>query len=166
MSDEIVRLNVGGRFITTSRSTLTKCKDSLLERMFQESNPLNPSKLVDGAYFLDEDPDVFGAILTWLRHGVVDRKCASTDHLAAAASYFGLEDLRRAVEEAEEEEERKRKEEKVEEEAVKRKFMEKNVELLRWALDAVANNVKGNVAPWKKGTRKLRVKKTEQSCVC
>jgi len=142
MCDDVIRLNVGGRLISASRSTLTKFKDSLLERMFQEDNPLAPARLVDGAYFIDEDPDVFGVILTWLRHGVVDLKMASTEHLAAAASYFGLEDLRREVEEKEEEEKRQLSQKKLEEEARNREYQDKKIEALRWTLDAVANNVK------------------------
>lgn len=142
MTDKVIRLNVGGRFISTSRSTLTKCKDSLLERMFQEDSLLAPSCLVDGAFFIDADPDVFCAILTWLRHGVIDQKWTSMDHLAAAASYFGLEDLCRAVKEKEEEDEKRRKEEEVEKEARRREFYEKKMEALKWALEAVANNVK------------------------
>jgi len=142
MTDEVIRLNVGGRFISTSRSTLTKYKDSLLERMFQEHSPLAPSRLVDGAFFVDADPDAFSAILTWLRHGIVDRKWTSTDHLAAAASYFGLEDLCLQVKEMEEEDERRRKEEEGETEARRREFYGKKMEALNWTLEAVANNVK------------------------
>lgn len=91
--DEIIRLNVGGRLLTTTRTTLTKYKGSMLERMFSAENPLPPARLVDGAYFIDADPDVFNSILTWLRHEVLDLKNVSPDHLAAAASYFGLEDM-------------------------------------------------------------------------
>ena len=105
MSDEIIQLNVGGRLMTTTRSTLTKCKDSLLEKMFDKDSPFAPARRIDDAYFIDEDPDIFSAILTWLRHGVVERKSLSTEHLMAAAAYFGLEDLRRSVGEAEAEEE-------------------------------------------------------------
>ena len=91
--DEIIRLNVGGRLLTTTRTTLTKYQGSMLERMFSAENPLPPARLVDGAYFIDADPDVFNSILTWLRHEVLDLKNVSPDHLAAAASYFGLEDM-------------------------------------------------------------------------
>ena len=91
--DEIIRLNVGGRLLTTTRTTLTKNKGSMLEKMFSAENPLPPARLVDGAYFIDADPDVFNSILTWLRHEVLDLKNVSPDHLAAAASYFGLEDM-------------------------------------------------------------------------
>ena len=93
MDDEIIRLNVGGRLMTTTRSTLTKYGDSLLGKMFDAGSQLPPARLVDGAYFMDEDPEIFEVILNWLRHGTVDYKTASKDHLKAVASYFGLLDL-------------------------------------------------------------------------
>ena len=69
-ADEIIRLNVGSRFLTTKRTTLTKYKDSMLERMFIGEIQLN----LDLAE-------------------VVDSKNVSLDHLTAAASYFGLKDM-------------------------------------------------------------------------
>lgn len=97
MAEEIIRLNVGGRLMTTTRTTLTKHKDSLLEKMFQEDSPLPPARLVDGAFFIDADPDVFCVILTWLRHGIIELKAASVEHLKAAASFFGLWELEAAI---------------------------------------------------------------------
>ena len=73
MTDKVILLNVGGRLITTSCSTLTKCKDSVLERMFKEDSLLVPSRLVDGSIFIDADPDAFCVILTWLRYGIIDQ---------------------------------------------------------------------------------------------
>jgi len=142
MSDEIIQLNVGGRLMTTTHSTLTKCKDSLLEKMFDKDSPFAPARRIDDAYFIDEDPDIFSAILTWLRHGVVDRKSLSTEHLMAAAAYFGLEDLRRSVGEAEAEEEHRRQREMEETENRRIELIEKNHESIKWTLEAVANNVK------------------------
>jgi hypothetical protein len=72
MEDKIISLNVGGQVMCSSRSTLTKVKGSLLELMFDPDHSVPPSKLIDGAYFIDEDPEVFRAILTWLRRGVLE----------------------------------------------------------------------------------------------
>ena len=100
MAVEIIRLNVGGRLMTTTRTTLIKHKDSLLEKMFQEDSPLPPARMVDGGYFIDADPDVFCVILTWLRHGIIESKDVSMEHVGAAASFFGLVDLEKAIREA------------------------------------------------------------------
>merc|ERR1711872_968454 len=103
--------------------------------MFNGLSPLAPATLVDGAYFIDEDPDVFNAVLTWLRHGVVDRKFIFSDHLATAASYLGLEELQEYLATLV-------KEEKLETENRWRDFYEKKYETLKWSLDAIANGVK------------------------
>merc|ERR1711970_503391 len=128
--------------MTTARSTVTKVKDSLLERMFSESSPLAPARLVDGAFFIDEDPDAFNAVLTWLRHGVIDRKNVSNEHLLAAASYFGLEEMYRQLTVLVEEEEKREKQERLETESRWREFYEKKYESLQWNLEAIASNVK------------------------
>jgi len=141
-SKDILRLNVGGRPITTSRSTLTKIKGSLLERMFNGLNPLAPASLVDGAFFIDEDPEVFGAVLTWLRHGVINRKNISDEHLVAAASYFGLDELHERLTSIVDEEENREKQERLESETRWRDFYDEKYEALKWSLEAVANNVK------------------------
>lgn len=144
MSEDILRLNVGGRLITTSRSTVTKIKDSLLERMFNGLNPLAPASLVDGAFFIDEDPEVFNTVLTWLRHGVIDRKNVSSEHLMAAASYFGLDELHEQLASIVGEEETREKKEKLESDDRWREFYDKKYEALKWSLEAIANNVKGS----------------------
>merc|ERR1711931_449221 len=84
----IIRVNVGGRRIETSRSILTKIPGSILERMFSN---VPPASQIEGAYFIDADPVIFDAILAWLRYGVIDLKNVSLEHLTAATSYFGLE---------------------------------------------------------------------------
>ena len=61
----IVNLNVGGRHLTTSLSTLTKEPGSLLEAMFKGERPISIDQ--DGRYFIDADPDAFSHILNYLR---------------------------------------------------------------------------------------------------
>ena len=93
----LIEINVGGKHFQASEKTLTKYPDSMLGKMFGQNqelpNPLPPESFVDGAYFIDADPKVFEAILTWLRYGEINLKKVSLSHLTAAASYFGLEDL-------------------------------------------------------------------------
>ena len=60
MSDgEVVTLNVGGRLFTTTRTTLTSQPDSVLGRMFDPTSSLPPARMVDGAFFIDANPNVF-----------------------------------------------------------------------------------------------------------
>lgn len=71
-----IRLNVGGRIFTTSRSTLlAKEPLSMLARMFADDNNvylMNPSVTdANGAFMIDRSPEYFEPILNYLRHGVV-----------------------------------------------------------------------------------------------
>ncbi|KAJ8028295.1 BTB/POZ domain-containing protein KCTD16 [Holothuria leucospilota] len=69
----IVSLNVGGCSYTTSLSTLTKFKDSLIAEMFTGKSE---SDLVvkdeEGRYFIDRDGVLFRYILDYLRTGVLN----------------------------------------------------------------------------------------------
>ena len=56
---EVVTLNVGGRLFTTTRTTLTSEPDSVLGRMFDPTSSLPPARMVDGAFFIDANPNVF-----------------------------------------------------------------------------------------------------------
>lgn len=64
-----VTLNVGGRTFSTTRSTLTKDKDSMLAKMFGED--WNSATDVHGAYLIDRTPEYFAPILNYLRCGVL-----------------------------------------------------------------------------------------------
>jgi len=93
-SGDIVTLNVGGRLFTTTRMTLTSEPDSVLGRMFDISSPIPPARLVDGAYFLDANPDVFEVILDFLRYkSVLLPAKLPLDAVLVQARYFGLDDL-------------------------------------------------------------------------
>ena len=52
---DVINLNVGGVKFVTTRGTLTKFCDSMLATMFGSDLP--PSTMIDGAYFIDRDPD-------------------------------------------------------------------------------------------------------------
>ena len=53
--NEILTLDVGGVRFRTSRQTLIQHSDSMLATMFLSDLP--PSKMIDGAYFIDRDPE-------------------------------------------------------------------------------------------------------------
>ena len=64
-----VTLNVGGRTFSTTRSTLTKDKESMLAKMFGEG--WNSAKDSNGSYLIDRTPEYFAPILNYLRCGVL-----------------------------------------------------------------------------------------------
>ncbi|XP_048255932.1 BTB/POZ domain-containing protein KCTD7-like isoform X1 [Haliotis rufescens] len=91
----VVDLNVGGRHLTTSLSTLTKDKDSKLAAMFSGGQLVNQDK--DGRYFIDADGDVFVHVLNFLRYDTVPPRGAATAVLKYA-DYFELHALRKTLE--------------------------------------------------------------------
>jgi len=67
--NEWVTLNVGGRIFSTTRSTLTKDRDSMLASMFGDS--WNSATDASGSYMIDRTPEYFAPILNYLRCGVL-----------------------------------------------------------------------------------------------
>ena len=65
-----IRLNVGGQYFTTSKTTLCAEKDSMLAIMFSGYHSLNKSE--DGSYFIDADGTHFQTILNYLRGRIKD----------------------------------------------------------------------------------------------
>eukprot|EP00092_Neocalanus_flemingeri_P005889 GFUD01006338.1.p1 GENE.GFUD01006338.1~~GFUD01006338.1.p1 ORF type:complete len:238 (-),score=62.11 GFUD01006338.1:74-787(-) len=93
-SGDIITLNVGGRLFTTTRMTLLSESDSVLGRMFDLSSPIPPAKLVDGAYFIDANPEVFEVILDFLRYKtVIIPTKVPVEAVLVQARYFGLDNL-------------------------------------------------------------------------
>ena len=94
MSGDIITLNVGGRLFTTSRMTLQSEPSSVLAKMFDNSHTFPPARIVDGAYFIDANPEVFEVILDYLRYKTlilpqkIPQQC-----VVVQARYFGLESL-------------------------------------------------------------------------
>jgi len=87
-------LDVGGRKISTTRSTLTSCPDSVLARMFGKSSNLQPARKVDGSYTLDIDPNCFEVILNWLRHRqLMIPSTITLDSVIVVAEFYGLYDM-------------------------------------------------------------------------
>ncbi|XP_048255939.1 BTB/POZ domain-containing protein KCTD7-like isoform X5 [Haliotis rufescens] len=91
---KVVDLNVGGRHLTTSLSTLTKYPDSMLAAMFSGRHPV--AKDQDGRYFIDVDGDVFVHILNFLRFGKMPPPERAQD-VNEYAEYFGIQELKAPV---------------------------------------------------------------------
>jgi uncharacterized protein YjbI with pentapeptide repeats len=66
---EWVRLDVGGKKFVTTRTTLTKERDSMLAKMF--SGQWNSARDEKGAYLIDRSPEYFEPILNYLRTGTI-----------------------------------------------------------------------------------------------
>ena len=68
---EVVELNVGGAYCTTTRSTLCKEPSSMLARMF--AGDMTPSqKDRRGRHLIDRRGQHFGTVLAYLRGEQVD----------------------------------------------------------------------------------------------
>lgn len=67
-TDQVIKLNVGGQLFQTYKLTLLKIPDSLLGRMFADSNKEFKKQ---EEYFFDRDPDIFKIILQYYRTGIL-----------------------------------------------------------------------------------------------
>ncbi|XP_011349637.1 BTB/POZ domain-containing protein KCTD9 isoform X2 [Ooceraea biroi] len=97
-NSEWITLNVGGKYFTTTRDTLTKKEPiSMLARMFTEStdteNAIQPSKQDHlGAYLIDRSPLYFEPLLNYLRHGeVILDSNVNVAGVLAEAHFYGIE---------------------------------------------------------------------------
>jgi hypothetical protein len=98
MSDSIIRLNVGGIHYDTTKSTLCRVSESMLERMFNGSIP---SPKVKGRYFIDRNGQLFQYILDYLRDGAAWIPPTDSDvcrSLLREAHFYCLLDLARLLE--------------------------------------------------------------------
>jgi len=91
-----ISLDVGGRKMSTARSTLLSNPSSALARMFDPDSGLQPARMVDGSYIIDADPDCFQVLLNWLRYKqVIFPTDLGQDYegVSAVANYYGIIDL-------------------------------------------------------------------------
>jgi len=65
----IVRLEVGGKIFSTSKSTLIKFEGSYFSAMLGNGN-WQPEE--NGVYFIDRNPKYFGTILDYMRYETID----------------------------------------------------------------------------------------------
>eukprot|EP00090_Calanus_glacialis_P019068 TRINITY_DN29402_c0_g1_i1.p1 TRINITY_DN29402_c0_g1~~TRINITY_DN29402_c0_g1_i1.p1 ORF type:complete len:226 (-),score=42.63 TRINITY_DN29402_c0_g1_i1:102-779(-) len=88
-------LDVGGRRMSTTRSTLISSPGSVLARMFDPDSGLDPARMENGAYIIDANPDCFQVILDWLRYHKVMLPSSLNDYgaVSVVAEYYGLLDM-------------------------------------------------------------------------
>eukprot|EP01051_Picozoa_sp_SAG22_P004928 SAG22_NODE_279_length_13134_cov_7.532561_2_plen_273_part_00 len=87
---QIVELNVGGQYFTTSSNTLQSKPDSMIGAMFSR---WDLPKDKDGRFFIDRDPKFFAQILNFLRDKNYEFKVAEDEahHFKQELEYFGLD---------------------------------------------------------------------------
>ncbi|XP_045205795.1 BTB/POZ domain-containing protein KCTD16-like [Mercenaria mercenaria] len=96
---EIVELNVGGVFYTTSLSTLVKEPSSLLGEIFGGESNTKLVKDSKGKYFIDRDGVLFRYILDFLRNQkiVLPENFHEKDRLRNEADYFKLPEMVKGI---------------------------------------------------------------------
>lgn len=86
-----INLNVGGKLFTTTRNTLVKHPDSMLARMFNNSEGWNSAVDKNGSYLIDRSPEYFEPLLNYLRHGsLILNESVSPKGVLEEAKFFGL----------------------------------------------------------------------------
>jgi len=83
---QIIKLNVGGKIFTTSKSTLLSIKDTYFYSLVS-SGKWKPEE--DGAFFIDRNPKHFDRILDFLRTGELDTRDINS---------YGMEKLKKDCE--------------------------------------------------------------------
>ena len=105
MSDfpDIVELNVGGVFYTTSLATLKSEPESLLGQIFTGKTKTGFTKDSKGKYFLDRDGVLFRYVLDYLRNQklVLPESFQEKERLRLEAEYFQLPDMAKCITQSE-----------------------------------------------------------------
>ncbi|XP_011881962.1 PREDICTED: BTB/POZ domain-containing protein KCTD5 isoform X2 [Vollenhovia emeryi] len=95
-----VRLNVGGTYFLTAKTTLARDPNSFLYRLCQEDSDLISDRDETGAYLIDRDPTYFSPVLNYLRHGkLVINKDLTEEGVLEEAEFYNITELIRLVKE-------------------------------------------------------------------
>ncbi|XP_040202038.1 BTB/POZ domain-containing protein KCTD9 [Rana temporaria] len=88
-------LNVGGKYFTTTRSTLvSKEPDSMLSHMFSNRDGWGNKRDHRGAFLIDRSPEYFEPILNYLRHGqLIVNDGVNLLGVLEEAKFFGIDSL-------------------------------------------------------------------------
>lgn len=92
-----ITLNIGGKYFTTTRVTLSKAPNSFLHKLSQKS--LDPKELESdrderGAFLIDRDPNYFRIVLNYLRHGkLIMTKGLIEEGVLEEAEFYNITDL-------------------------------------------------------------------------
>lgn len=97
MSQDLVHLNVGGVYYTTTKATLGRYPNSMLGAMFNGSMPTTCDE--NGRYFIDRDGQLFVYVLNFLRSSqlALPDGFKHYDQLAIEADFYQIEPLIQAV---------------------------------------------------------------------
>lgn len=99
---EWVRLNIGGQYFVTTKTTLCRNAHSFFFKLLQDdpSVGLVTDKDETGAYLIDRDPQYFAPILNYLRHGkLVIENNLQEEGVLEEAEFYNLHELIHLVKE-------------------------------------------------------------------
>ncbi|XP_055709813.1 BTB/POZ domain-containing protein KCTD5 [Phlebotomus papatasi] len=88
-----VKLNVGGTYFLTTKTTLSRDPSSFLSRLIQEDSDLISDKDENGAYLIDRDPRYFAPVLNYLRHGKLVLDGLSEEGVLEEAEFYNVTHL-------------------------------------------------------------------------
>lgn len=95
-----ITLNVGGHIVQTTWRTLTKEKETMLARMFDNDSNWKNKTDSNGAYLIDRSPKHFLPLLDYLRNGeIVLDKDINPQGVLLEAKFFGFTELTGKIEE-------------------------------------------------------------------
>jgi len=94
LTNEWVKLNVGGQIFQTTKTTLCKDPKSFFYRLCQDSSELGSEKDEDGAFLIDREPKYFVPVLMFLRCGklIIDRDLCE-EGVLEEAEFYNIEEL-------------------------------------------------------------------------
>lgn len=92
-----ITFNIGGKYFTTTRVTLSKAPNSFLHKLSLKS--LDPREIESdrderGAFLIDRDPIYFQVVLNYLRHGkLIMNKGLLEEGVLEEAEFYNITDL-------------------------------------------------------------------------